>query len=46
MLLIEELSRTHVDCHVDRIFVNNVSYEENMVLLSATVCGLLKLANS
>ncbi|XP_063539546.1 uncharacterized protein LOC134748704 [Cydia strobilella] len=41
--LIEALSRTHVGCHVDGVCVNNISYADDMVLLSASVCGIRKL---
>jgi exonuclease III len=41
--LIEELGRTHVGCHVDDVCVNNLSYADDMVLLSASVCGLRRL---
>ncbi|XP_073959129.1 uncharacterized protein [Choristoneura fumiferana] len=41
--LIEELSGTRVGCHIDQVCVNNLSYADDMVLLSASVCGLRKL---
>lgn len=41
--LIEELSCTRVGCHIDGISVNNISYADDMVLLSASVCGLTSL---
>lgn len=41
--LIVELSNEHVGCHIDGICVNNLSYADDMVLLSASVCGLRKL---
>ncbi|XP_063838778.1 uncharacterized protein LOC135087843 [Ostrinia nubilalis] len=41
--LIEELSSTHVGCHIDGVCLNNISYADDMVLLSASVCGLSKL---
>ncbi|KAA5589313.1 hypothetical protein F3G61_31360, partial [Pseudomonas aeruginosa] len=41
--LIEELSSTHVGCHIDEICLNNISYADDMVLLSASACGLSKL---
>ncbi|XP_053600428.1 uncharacterized protein LOC128671406 [Plodia interpunctella] len=41
--LIEALSREHVGCHVDGVCVNNISYADDMALLSASVCGLRKL---
>ncbi|XP_046976555.1 uncharacterized protein LOC124542674 [Vanessa cardui] len=41
--LIEELSSTHVGCYIDGICFNNISYADDMVLLSASVSGLNKL---
>ncbi|KAL0883522.1 hypothetical protein ABMA27_016887 [Loxostege sticticalis] len=41
--LITELSSRHVGCHVDDVCVNNLSYADDMVLLSASVCGLRQL---
>ncbi|XP_062531462.1 uncharacterized protein LOC134201160 [Bombyx mori] len=41
--LIEELSSIHVGCHIDEICLNNISYADDMVLLSAWACGLSKL---
>ncbi|KAL0893463.1 hypothetical protein ABMA27_013667 [Loxostege sticticalis] len=41
--LIDELSSTRVGCHIDGISVNNISYADDMVLLSASVCGLRRL---
>ncbi|KAL0840473.1 hypothetical protein ABMA28_015719 [Loxostege sticticalis] len=41
--LIVALSSRHVGCHVDGVCVNNLSYADDMVLLSASVCGLRKL---
>ncbi|CAG9131273.1 unnamed protein product [Plutella xylostella] len=41
--LIVALSKQHVGCHVDGVCVNNLSYADDMVLLSASVCGLRKL---
>lgn len=38
--LIGELSRTHVGCHVNRVCFNNISYADDMVLLSPSVGGL------
>lgn len=47
--LIEELSSTHVGCHIDDVCVNNMSYADDMVLAerlgqrprnSASVCCL------
>ncbi|XP_063545821.1 uncharacterized protein LOC134753808 [Cydia strobilella] len=41
--LIEELSSTRIGCHIDGVCVNNISYADDMVLLSASPCGLTKL---
>lgn len=41
--LIVKLSSIHVGCHIDGVCVNNLSYADDMVLLSASVCGLRKL---
>ncbi|XP_047999399.1 uncharacterized protein LOC125240064 [Leguminivora glycinivorella] len=41
--LIEALSRQHAGCQVDGVCVNNLSYADDMVLLSASVCGLRRL---
>lgn len=41
--LIAELSSRHVGCHIDDVCVNNLSYADDMVLLSASVCGIRKL---
>ncbi|KAL0870385.1 hypothetical protein ABMA27_005395 [Loxostege sticticalis] len=41
--LIVALSSLHVGCHIDGLCVNNLSYADDMVLLSASVCGLRKL---
>ncbi|PZC76937.1 hypothetical protein B5X24_HaOG203981 [Helicoverpa armigera] len=41
--LIVELSSTRVGCYIDGICVNNISYADDMVLLSASVCGLRNL---
>ncbi|KAJ8734141.1 hypothetical protein PYW07_014692 [Mythimna separata] len=41
--LIVALSGRHVGCHIDGVCVNNLSYADDMVLLSASVCGLRKL---
>lgn len=41
--LISELSSQHVGCHVDGMCVNNLSYANDMVLLSASVCCLRTL---
>jgi hypothetical protein len=41
--LIEELSSTRLGCYIDGVNVNNISYPDDMVLLSASVCGMRKL---
>jgi hypothetical protein len=41
--LIEELSSASVGCCIDGVCVNNISYADDMVLLSASVCGLRTL---
>lgn len=41
--LTEELSSTHVGCYISGTCLNNISYADDMVLLSASVCGLSKL---
>ncbi|XP_061718862.1 uncharacterized protein LOC133526321 [Cydia pomonella] len=41
--LIETLSNTHVGCHIDGVCVNNLSYADDMVLLSASVCGIRRM---
>ncbi|XP_063894713.1 uncharacterized protein LOC135117964 [Helicoverpa armigera] len=41
--LVEELSSTHVGCHIDGICLNNISYADDMVLLSASAGGLSQL---
>jgi exonuclease III len=41
--LIVSLSSLHVGCYIDEVCVNNLSYADDMVLLSASVCGLKKL---
>ncbi|XP_059045228.1 uncharacterized protein LOC131841014 [Achroia grisella] len=41
--LIVALGSTHVGCHIDVVNVNNISYADDMVLLSASVCGLRRL---
>ena len=41
--LIVALSSTRLGCHIDGINVNNISYADDMVLLSASVCGIRKL---
>ncbi|CAK1595916.1 unnamed protein product [Parnassius mnemosyne] len=41
--LIDALSSQRVGCHIDGVCVNNLSYADDMVLLSASFCGLRKL---
>lgn len=41
--LIAGLSSTHVGCHIDNVCVNNISYADDMVLLSPSLGGLRKL---
>lgn len=41
--LIVALSSQHVGCHLDGVCVNNLSYADDMVLLSASVCGIRTL---
>lgn len=41
--LIDELSRTGIGCHIDGVCINNISYADDMVLLSPSVRGLRKL---
>lgn len=44
--LICRLSGTKVNkvgCHIDGVYINNVSYAGDMVLLRASVCGLRRL---
>lgn len=41
--LIEELRSTRVGCHMGNVCVNNLSYADDMVLLSPSVKGLRKL---
>lgn len=41
--LIERLSGTHVGCHIDGTCVNNISYADDMVLLSPSMSGLREL---
>lgn len=43
--LIVALSNCHVGCHIDGVSVNNLSYADDMVLLSASICGLRRLLN-
>ncbi|XP_039753360.1 uncharacterized protein LOC120628805 [Pararge aegeria] len=38
--LLCELSSTRVGCYIDGVCLNNISYADDMVLLSASVCGL------
>lgn len=41
--LIEALSKRHVGCHIDGVCFNNISYADDMALLSASVGGLREL---
>ncbi|XP_063382116.1 uncharacterized protein LOC134668608 [Cydia fagiglandana] len=41
--LIEELSSTKVGCHIDGVCVNNISYADDMVLLSPSIGALKRL---
>ncbi|XP_028043832.1 uncharacterized protein LOC114253243 [Bombyx mandarina] len=34
---------THVGCHIDEIYLNSISYADDIMLLSASACGLSKL---
>ncbi|KAG7310128.1 hypothetical protein JYU34_004669 [Plutella xylostella] len=43
--LIDELSRTHAGCYVDGKSMNNISYADDMVLLSPSINGLSRLLN-
>lgn len=43
--LIGELSRTRIGCFIDGVCVNNISYADDMVLLSASICGLRQLVS-
>lgn len=41
--LIEELSEAAIGCHECGVYVNNVSYAVNMVLLSHSICAMRTL---
>lgn len=41
--LVGELSGTMVGCSIDGKMLNNISYADDMVLLSPSICGLRKL---
>lgn len=41
--LIERLSCTKVGCHIDGVCINNISYADDMVLLSPSIGALRKL---
>ncbi|XP_048481535.1 uncharacterized protein LOC125489544 [Plutella xylostella] len=41
--LIEELSSTKVGCHIDGLCINNISYADDMVLLSPSLGALRRL---
>ncbi|XP_053614048.1 uncharacterized protein LOC128677324 [Plodia interpunctella] len=44
--LIDVLSSAGVGCHIDGVCVNNISYADDMALLSASVCGLRRLVEA
>jgi hypothetical protein len=44
--LIDELSNMHVGCRIDNVSVNNISYADDMVLLSPSVSGLRQLVKT
>lgn len=41
--LVERLSSTHVGCYIDGVCFNNISYADDIVLLSPTIRGLRRL---
>ncbi|RVE40147.1 hypothetical protein evm_015203, partial [Chilo suppressalis] len=41
--LIEELNSTKIGCHIDGVCVNNISYADDMVLLSPSISALRRL---
>ncbi|XP_049871256.1 uncharacterized protein LOC126370430 [Pectinophora gossypiella] len=41
--LIDELSSTGIGCHIDGVCVNNISYADDMVLLSPSIGALRRL---
>lgn len=41
--LIVELNSIRVGCYIDGVCINNISYADDMELLSASVCGIRKL---
>ncbi|CAK1604483.1 unnamed protein product [Parnassius mnemosyne] len=41
--LLDELSSTSIGCHIDGVCVNNISYADDMVLLSPSSAALKKL---
>lgn len=41
--LIQTLSRERVGCYIDGVCLNNISYADDMALLSASICGLRRL---
>lgn len=41
--LIRELSGNHVGCYIDNVCINNISYADDMVLLSPSINGIRKL---
>ncbi|CAG9133050.1 unnamed protein product [Plutella xylostella] len=44
--LIEELSSTKVGCHIDGLCINNISYADDMVLLSPSLGALRRLVGT
>lgn len=43
--LIDELIRTGIGCHIDGVCINNISYADDMVLLSPSIRALRTLIN-
>ncbi|CAH2106699.1 unnamed protein product [Euphydryas editha] len=41
--LIDELSNSNIGCHVDGVNINNISYADDMVLLSPSISALRRL---
>ncbi|XP_026741872.1 uncharacterized protein LOC113503928 [Trichoplusia ni] len=41
--LLEELSSTGIGCHVDGVCINNISYADDMVLLSPSISALRRM---
>jgi hypothetical protein len=44
--LIAELNSMHVGCRIDSVSVNNISYADDMVLLSPSISGLRQLVKT